>query len=351
MYIYNQEGKKEHIIVESGRTILAAQLVLKSTHKATLTAENQAGRVWVYGIPKDHKKKNVTLINGDALNIAGDEDPTDPSLTPLEPIMTILTMDYTSKEYIGLIIEIKDSEYVKSISDVHLTFTQMPLVEPGINNLANNYTIWLYNVVIEGEDYKYTNSNTATVTQLIENGSQLTLPDLEPITDESEDPDKDYGIHTGWRNDNRPFISGNIYNKNTDGEDFYPTWTFEFKYDLTGTELLMEQLIDLRDSYPTTGFIVTIGQKSYFSLNPSEGQAFEDIEDVEKTNIASGSNWNDSKVNITATVGLSVIAMESNWDDNVVNPATFITYIVPLNLTKFISDIDNLLSLTASVET
>jgi hypothetical protein len=222
----------------------------------------------------------------------------------------------------------------------------MPLVEPGTNNLANNYTIWLYNVEIDGEDYKYTSSGTPTVSQLIENGSQLILPDLEPITDTVAV--KDYGIHTGWRNDGRSFISGNLYDKDTDGFKFYPTWTFEFKYDLEGTEetdMLKEKLIDLKTSYPTTGFMVSIGQKSYYSLNPPEGQAFEDIEDVEKTNIASGSNWNDSKVNITATVGLSVIGMESDWDNNVVNPTTFTTYIVPLDLTKFISDIENLLLL------
>jgi hypothetical protein len=252
-----------------------------------------------------------------------------------------------------LIIEIKDSEYVKSISDVHLTFTQMPLVEPGTNNLSGDtYTIELYNVVLIGEDYKYASSGK--ISQLIVNGSQLTLPELEPINDTVAV--KDYGIHnTEWKTTNGSFISGNLYNKDRDGEKFYPTWIFEFKYDLTGEDLLMDQLIALRDTYTTKPFTVSINGVTYNSTvsNPNDTGAFETIEDIEKENVASGHTWISSSayVEITAFVGNDSFTMGYDWNNRPIGPDTCNTYIVPMDLSGFINVVGNALSLLVSVET
>jgi hypothetical protein len=271
--------------------------------------------------------------------------------------MTILTMDYTSKEYIGLIIEIKDSEYVKSISDVHLTFTQMPLVEPGINNLALDYTIKLNNVAYDAdtEDYSYIAvvDPKDIITRDVQDGGQLVLPLLIPITDTAAA--KDYGIHTGWLTaNNGSFISGNLYDKDADGFEFYPTWTFEFKYDLTGTELLMEQLIDLRDANSGKPFTVSINGVTYDSTisDPAEG-AFETIDaDIVKTGIVSGPTWINSPayVEITAYVGDLSFTMEYDWNNQPIGPGVCSTYVVPTNLSVFINDVGIALN-SVSVET
>ena len=284
MFIYNQEGKKEHIVIESGRTILAAQIVMKSTHKATLSSANQAGRVWVYGIPRDHGKKNVTLIDGEPLNIAGDEAVVDPKLTPLEPIVTVIPMDFTSREYIGLIIEIKDSEFVKSISDVHLTFTQMPLVEPGINNLDKDYTI-----IFRDADGSSDVANNIDV----DDGSILALPNLS----DKLSGGFTYAAFDGWTANGIAVANRDVYNRSTMGTTFLSVWKINLKFDfatdasysyiinnvLTTNLTFVQVLQAIAAKYSAKPFSVTIDGIEYLSVTSIEPlKDFGDIPNISK---------------------------------------------------------------------
>jgi len=124
MYLYTKEGRKEHIYIQEGRHIVAGQLILSSKHKTGAVATDSA-YVIVRSVPKAHSTASTELVK-QRLNIAS---------TETNPVVTVIDFPFTSDEHIGITIEIVDTDKtLKSVSDVHLGWTSMPVIEGGALN-------------------------------------------------------------------------------------------------------------------------------------------------------------------------------------------------------------------------
>lgn len=127
MYIYTQEGRKEHILIEQGRVVKAGKLILAAKHKNGVTNAT-AGSVTIRPVGKDNTDRSDSpLVNLHKLNISSDCD--------TKAVVTVIDFPYSSLDYVGITIQITDDDnMVKSISDVHIGWTSMPILESGINN-------------------------------------------------------------------------------------------------------------------------------------------------------------------------------------------------------------------------
>jgi hypothetical protein len=134
MYIYNQEGRKEHIIAEQGRVVVAAQVMIVASHKIG-TLASKAAKVTIKGVPKTHGAPHVALATSIKLNLT--EIDVGTSLTEIDDaVATVIKLAYSSTEYIGITIQVVDdaAKTLKSIDDCYITWTTTNLITPGTNN-------------------------------------------------------------------------------------------------------------------------------------------------------------------------------------------------------------------------
>lgn len=129
MFVYNQEGRKEHIFINQGRAIMVAQIAFVTTHKDTV-ANATAALVKVMGVSKSHGtlQADRILLNSESLNIGttGAKD---------AATMTVFRVEFGSEQFVGITIEvIDDSNMLKDIISCDVTWISAPVLTSGTNN-------------------------------------------------------------------------------------------------------------------------------------------------------------------------------------------------------------------------
>lgn len=135
MYIYNKDGRKEHILIDSGRVITAAKVAIAVSHM-TGTALADYATVTIKGIPKSTNTAYVAILPNGKLNLPDYEDGvTDETVTD-DAVVTVFDLPYSSNDYIGITIEVIDdvNKTLKSINECHITWISAPVLTPGTNN-------------------------------------------------------------------------------------------------------------------------------------------------------------------------------------------------------------------------